>query len=536
MRSAAEPVPCGLCARPSDPAGLAEASWIAPEVEARLLRAHPDWRRADGGCPACVQQTLLETLLERGEASFHASVQRVWPLDPEAAFGALPTPLRLHADPRFSGRGVLVAVVDAAFHPHPDLVGARNRIRAWADAGGPGIEWRRFASGDEPRWPGWDAGDPAQWHGLMTSTVLAGDGALSHGLYRGLAPEAELVLVQVRDRAGRIGNAAVARALRFLLDRVVPLGLRVVNLSLGGDPVEPLLGNAVDTAVAALVRAGVCVVVAAGNDGVRRLVPPGTAPDALTVGGLDDRSLWSDDERALWHSNYGETALGAHKPELVAPSLRVVAPLLPGSPLRAEAVTLFERRAAGDASVEARIAECKLVTPDYQHVEGTSFAAPIVAGIVACMLEANPGLSPRRVRELLLRAATPVPGAEAGRQGAGAVDAGRAVALALADRHGERADFHASATYADGQARFLLHEHDARAVHVVGSWDGWREPGVAATQLEPGLWEARVPLAGERREQHYKFRLDGQRWLTDPANPARIHDGQGGWNSRLLPA
>ena len=39
----------------------------------------------------------------------------------------------------------------------------------------------------EPRWPDWDSGAPAQWHGLMTSTVAAGNGWLSHGLYRGIA-------------------------------------------------------------------------------------------------------------------------------------------------------------------------------------------------------------------------------------------------------------------------------------------------------------------------------------------------------------
>jgi serine protease AprX len=74
------------------------------------------------------------------------------------------------------------------------------------------------------------------------------------------------------------------------------------------------------------------------------------------------------------------------------------------------------------------------VTPHYQHVEGTSFAAPIVAAVAACMLEANGALGPRRVRELLTAAAHPVPGAPPERQGAGAVDAGRAVRLALAER------------------------------------------------------------------------------------------------------
>ena len=35
-------------------------------------------------------------------------------------------------------------------------------------------------------------------------------------------------------------------------------------------------------------------------------------------------------------------------------------------------------------------------TSHYKRVDGTSFAAPIVTSIVAQMLEANPGLTPRR--------------------------------------------------------------------------------------------------------------------------------------------
>jgi subtilisin family serine protease len=64
-------------------------------------------------------------------------------------------------------------------------------------------------------------------------------------------------------------------------------------------------------------------------------------------------------------------------------------------------------------------------------VEGTSFAAPLVASTVACMLEANPGMSPSEVAQVLIASAEPVPGAARERQGAGALHAGRAVALAL---------------------------------------------------------------------------------------------------------
>ncbi len=524
--------PCALCGGMQAPHVLAEAGFVDGEVRERM-RGHKDgWERQQGACPACVQEVLLTTLLEKGEAALHASVQAAWPLDAEAAFGALPTPLRLHADPRFTGKGVTLALVDSAFYPHPDLTQPRNRIRAWVDARREPIVVRRFGPTESPTWPGWDEGDPGQWHGLMTSGVAAGNGQRSHGLYRGLAPDAELVLIQVRDEARGIGNAAIARALDWLRWQGPGLGVRVVNLSLGGDAVTPLFGNPVDHAVQALVDKGITVVVAAGNDGERRLVPPGTAPFAITVGGLDDRNTLTREERQLWHSNYGETAHGAPKPEVVAPSLWVVAPILSGTDLEREAAALFARRAVDDASAEPRLRELKLVTPHYQHVEGTSFAAPAVAGIVCCMLEANPALTPRRVRELLMASAHAVPGAPEERQGAGAVNAGRAVLSALSDRHGDRADFAASPVVDGDHVRFLLHDHLAREVSVVGSWDGWQSPGLPARQLEGGIWEAtlRRPSGGPHR---YKFLLDGVRHIADPANPARSHDGYGAWNSVL---
>lgn len=523
---------CTLCGAAATRAELTEAGWAERSALDRLALDHPGWRREDGACPSCVQQALLVTLLEQGEAEFHGGLQRSWPLDSAAAFGAIPTPLRMHADPRLSGRGTTLALVDSAFYPHPDLTRPQNRIRAWVDASTPELRTLRFTPDQEPRWPGWDAGRPAQWHGLMTSVVAAGNGQLSHGLYRSLAPEAGLVLVQVMGQDGKIGNQAIARALEWLEHNAAALGVRVVSLSLGGEPATPLLGNPVDAAVARLVAGGLTVVVAAGNDGERRLVPPGTAPLAVTVGGLDDRNSFDARETALWHSSYGETALGATKPEIVAPSLWVVAPVLPGSELAAEAASLFSRRAAGEASAEGRIAEAKLVTPHYQHVEGTSFAAPITAAIVATMLEANPALRPRRVRELLVAASRLIPGAPLERQGAGAVSAGQATALARGDRHGEAADFSHSPRLEAFRVLFLLHEHRARAVHVFGDWDGWAEPGLAAREVETGVWQAELARPADGRYA-YKFRLDGELWLVDPANPARAHDGFGGFNSLL---
>jgi len=523
---------CPLCGRSWSRSALAEASWLTPHVLDRLARTHPDWRREDGACPTCVQEALLQTLLERGDAALHESIQHVWPLNGEDAFGILPTPLRMHADRRYTGKGVTLALVDSGFHPHPDLTLPRNRIRAWADASQEPVRFGLFGAGELPRWPAWDDAAPSKWHGLMTSAVAAGNGRLSHALYRGLASEADLILVQVRGPAGRISSPSIERALRWLRLNGPPLGLRVVSISVAGDPIPPGQPSPMDDEIAALIAQGITVIAASGNDGQRRLVPPASAPAALTVGGLDDKNTFDHHEMQLWHSNYGLADTGASKPELVAPSIWVVAPLLPGTAKAADAAGLFARRGDGNPEVEARIAARKFVTPHYHHVDGTSVAAPLVASVVACMLQANPALRPAQIRRLLISASRQVPGAPRERQGAGAVDAGQALALAIRERQGPLAGYEMSPVITPSGVTFLLHDHDVRQVRVLGSWDGWRAPGLAAQLVEPGVWRAdlRPPRPGSYQ---YRFLLDGTHWLDDPYNPHKTPDGSGRLNSVL---
>jgi serine protease AprX len=351
-----------------------------------------------------------------------------------AEFRAIPTPLRLRADPRFRGKGGTLALVDAAFFPHPDLARPANRIRAWADASNQDVRARRFTRDDVPVWPELPEDcRGAEWHGLMTSVTATGNGWLSCGIFRGLASECDVVLVQVSD-GHAITSGAIARALKWLRTHALEMGLSVVSLSVAGDDPAPGEISPVDDEVEALVADGIVVVAAAGNDGIRHLLPPATCPDAITVGGLDDHNVLSPREWEIWHSNFGTTRCDVRKPEVVAPSLWTVAPVLPGSDVAKEAAQLFARRAGSPApDVDRRIAELRLVTPHYQHVEGTSFAAPIVASIASCMLEANPGLTPERIKQLLMLSATRLPDAPDERQGSGVVNAGRAVAAALAD-------------------------------------------------------------------------------------------------------
>lgn len=499
------------------------------ESPLRLRDAHTwrFWQREDGACPACVQESLLRTLLENGDDALHHAVQAVWPLDAESAFGALPTPIRLHSHSRFRGRGVTIALIDSGFAPHPDLIRPYNRIRAWVDAAEEPVNARMFAPDETPGWPASDQAYDSMWHGTMTSVVAAGNGFLSHGLYRGLASEAEVVLICARNHDGSITNATITRALDWLHEHGPGLGVGVVNLSVAGDGLGSDHADPVDDSIRRLVGLGMVVVAAAGNEGVRHLVPPASSIHAITVGGIDDRNMFDHRAVQLWHSNYGAVDGAIPKPELVAPSLWVAAPVLPNSTIARRAGELFGLRRKGNRNFDMELESLKLITEHYQHVEGTSFAAPIVASTVACMLEANARLSPRLIRDLLRRTAVLVDGAPVERQGSGVLHAGRAVAAAASEPHNTIAE--SPERHLDG-IEFHLHDHSARVVRVMGSWNGWREPGIALTECARGWWRSGVQTL-PKGSHAYKFLIDDAIWLDDPGNAWKQLDGLGGYNA-----
>ena len=88
-------------------------------------------------------------------------------------FGVIPTPVRLDANPEYTGKGVTVAFLDSGFYPHPDLVTPVNRVVTYEDL----TAERRsvFSTGPVESW---------QWHGTQTSVVAAGNGQLCNGISR----------------------------------------------------------------------------------------------------------------------------------------------------------------------------------------------------------------------------------------------------------------------------------------------------------------------------------------------------------------
>jgi len=304
--------------------------------------------------------------------------------------------------------------------------------------------------------------DAASWHGMMTSVVAAGDGGLVDGFYRGIASEANVVLVKI-GRTGRISEAQIQEGLEWVLANAAKFEIKVVNISAGGDSDESYLTNPLSQTVERCTRAGITVVCAVGNAGYipgHPVLPPASAPSSIAVGGLDDQNSLDRARRGMYRSSYGPTIDGLQKPEVIAPGIWVAAPILPHTPTAAEAELYAELDAASDEELPAlieqhrgvdkdldeavdlripilrqlitiKLREGNVINQHYKYVDGTSFAAPIVTSIIACMLEANPRLTPQRIKRILIDTAERVPDVEVERQGWGVVNARRAVELAL---------------------------------------------------------------------------------------------------------
>jgi serine protease AprX len=373
----------------------------------------------------------------------------VWPQGEPAKEEILPISSRLAVNPHYQGRGVTAAFLDSGFFAHQDLMEPRCRIKHYYDL----VNDKEGL--DLIRKP-----DNSMWHGMMTSTVAAGNGFLSEGKYKSLAPEMDLVLVKV-GHLSRVKHDDIARGIRWVIAHREKLGIRILNISAGGDYEASYLVDPICQAAEDAVRAGITVVCAVGNaaHGNNRVIAPSSTPAVITVGGLDDRGDPRQGRMGTYWSCFGPTIDGLQKPEVMAPAIWVVAPILPGTPTAQEAELLTLLDSTPDAElvkvlnerpgiireldavkndeaylirqlIGSKLRDQKVVSGGYKHVDGTSFAAPIVTSIVAQMLEANPRLTPAEVKRILIATARRLPSVAVERQGWGVVQPAAAISEA----------------------------------------------------------------------------------------------------------
>lgn len=430
---------CPICSRESRDEYV-PLPILEEDLQKLILANAPGANDFQAVCARCVR--LFERAKDRiiSDAALQKDGSRV-----------LSTPLRLDADERFTGKGVTIAFLDSGFYPHPDLTAPVNRIIGYRNMMQPdGDTTSLFRQ------------DVASWHGMMTSVVAAGNGNLSNGFYAGIAPEANVVLVKMA-RTGRITEGNIQEALEWVLENRTKYNVKIINISAGGDFEQSYLHDSLSKTVEECAASGLTVVCAVGNAGHlpnHPVFPPASAPSCIAVGGLDDNNSINRSRRGMYRSSYGPTIDGLQKPEVIAPSIWVPAPILPDTPTANQAAflevldkasdyelhSIIEKNPGIDAELDAaldrpaymirqilavKIRDELLITRHYKYVDGTSFAAPIVSSVVAQMLEANPQLTPQQIKRILISTAERLPHFEVDRQGWGVIDPRHAVEAAL---------------------------------------------------------------------------------------------------------
>lgn len=465
-------------------------------------------------------------------------------------FAVVPLAERLRADARFTGRGVRIAFLDSGFYPHDDL---KNRIVRFHDV-----------SGEEDALEDLKIPQAHHWHGTQTTVVAAGDGSLSEGAYRGIASNSELVLVKVSEN-GRITEKNIERGLEWILENREKYRIRVLNISLGGDEDVACSESRIDMLAEECVKTGIVVVAAAGNSAFSarpHSIPPANAPSVITVGGYSDENHLDQTSFTLYQSNYGATRDGTVKPEIIAPAMKIAAPILPATEAYKAAEMLewiynapdykfgsilFEHwhqaglpeqilyqrdRHAQREMIETAWRASQIVATHYQQVDGTSFAAPVVASIVAQMLEANPDLSPAAVKNILISTAERIRHFTAERQGYGCLNARRAVSEAARETHVFNHSDFSPPRVAGDKILFFYHDDRAREIFLSGDFNRWQPDGIRFVKQPNGFWRAEIEILPPGKYR-YKLIVDGKNWAEDASNGLKEADGFGGFNSVL---
>lgn len=260
---------------------------------------------------------------------------------------------------------ITVAVLDTGVMEHPDLKG---RI----------IGFRDFIEEDHKIYD--DSG-----HGTHVCGIIGGDGSLSGGKYRGIAPSVNLAVGKVLDKRGDGTVEAMLAGIDWVLEKRREWNIRILNISVGigklmNNEKEIMLKNKLENAW----RKGLIVVCAAGNNGPAydSLSSIGKSKLLITVGCHDGEYFKNNARRCASYSSRGPKFETEKKPDIVAPGTEIIS--CNGG---------INRGFGGYSNA-------------YISKSGTSMATPIVSGALALLIQKHPEYNNETAKRKLLYTAT----------------------------------------------------------------------------------------------------------------------------------
>ncbi len=282
-------------------------------------------------------------------------------------------------DHEYTGKGVGVALIDSGVAPVPGI--AANLVNGpdlsldatggpddGIDAFGHGTHMAGIIAGREP-------GLPTKGHDIRDAAKRR---------FAGIAPNAKVINVKVATADGSVDVSQVIAGINWVVEhRDDPaMNIRVLNLSFGTDGVQPYLLDPLTYAVEVAWRAGIVVVVAAGNNGIDhpQLNNPAYDPFVLAVGAQDQNGSTDASNDVI--ADFSSRGNSTRRPDLVMPGRSIVSLRDPGSVID----TAYAGAQVGDDEFKG---------------SGTSQSAAVLSGAVALMLQRFPNLTPDQVKAAL---------------------------------------------------------------------------------------------------------------------------------------
>ncbi|MFF5970781.1 S8 family serine peptidase [Streptomyces sp. NPDC012769] len=317
-----------------------------------------------------------------------------------------------------TGAGVTVAVIDTGYAAHSDLaantVAGYDFISTSADArDGNG---RDADAKDEGDWNATDGecgtgsrASNSSWHGTHVAGTIGAVTNNTKGI-AGIAYGAKVQHVRVLGKCGG-SSSDIADAITWASGGTVAgvpanaTPAKVINLSLGG--ASSTCPSVYQTAINGAVSRGTTVVVAAGNSNANTSgFTPANCSNVITVAST------SREGNRSYYSNYGTIV------DVAAPGGETRrATDTPGT------VTTPENGIYSTLNSGATTQS----TENYKPYQGTSMAAPHIAGLAALLESAKPTLTPADIESAIKTNARPLPGTCTGGCGTGIADAAKTV-------------------------------------------------------------------------------------------------------------
>jgi serine protease AprX len=322
-------------------------------------------------------------------------------------------------------------------------------------------------------------------HGTHMASIIAGRDQASSGStyasgtshqYNGIAPDARLVSVKVATNSGAVDVSQVIAAIDWVVAHAHDPGfnIRVLNLSFGTDSTQDPSVDPLDFAVENAWRAGIVVVVAAGNDGTNRqqLADPADDPLVLAVGADDPNGTDSVGDDTV--PDFSQRGTSTRHVDIIAPGVHIL----------------------GLRDTGSRIDQNNpnaVVNNRFFRGSGTSQAAAVTSGLAALYLQKYPSAPPDQVKRAIMMTATAPNSVKTVYAGVGVPDINKAL--------GQHPAYSQAPTGATGAgtlegARGSAHVNDGTSdltgeQDIFGhSWSGaqWAAADTAGTAWQGGDW------------------------------------------------